>query len=91
MVTYFLNWMGPINPQFIAKYGDGWRCGRIDIDDGMPYGREYSVGVMDAESWLLLGEYLRNLRTEEVWCYQRIIDTFEREYQHNIVWLVRED
>jgi len=34
MISYSTNWMGPINRDWIAKNGDCWAAGRIDVLGG---------------------------------------------------------
>jgi len=54
--------MGPINENWIAKHGDGWSAGRIDIRDDTKEGYavwgEYGVAPMHSEYWNALSDYL---------------------------------
>jgi len=84
MYTYFLNYMGPINMDWIKKNGSGWRAGRIDVDGPSP--DEYAVNVMDADSWVLFGDWLFNLTTETKLEFQELVTRFEAEAGHRIVW-----
>jgi len=86
MVTYFLNYMGPISSAFIDKYGNWWRVGRIDVHDDQPYPKEYSLDVMHKDSWEMLTEYLSDLETEEVWSKDKILDHFQRCIRAEILW-----
>ena len=90
MITYSTNWMGPINEDWIAKYGQGWSAGRIDIRDDSKHGydgwHEYSVAPMHGEDWNALGDYLWDLTTEELLPYDTLIEQFETHYGKRIRW-----
>ena len=79
MVTYFLNWMGPINLRWIEKHGDQWAVGRIDVSDDTPFGTEYSVPPMHVEDWGELWQWLDHHKTPVVWSFQELIETFEKK------------
>lgn len=81
MITYSVNWMGPINPDWIKKNGDYWAAGRIDIrgipDD--PYGDEYGLSAMHMEDWCKLRDWLVTYKTEEVVSYETLIESYEKD------------
>jgi len=71
------------------KYLKSYCCGRIDASGhpDYPYNCEYSVAIMEAESWGLLGEWLSRLKLgylpESV---QDIYNMFESSTGHKIKW-----
>ena len=91
MVTYYLNWMGLINKDWIKENGNCWCAGRIDIRDDSKEGYdgwdEYAVAPMKQLSWNLLGDWLWDLETEEVVGYYRLIEMFEQQTRHKIEWV----
>lgn len=88
MISYFLNWMGPINTQWIAENGEGWCAGRIDLsaDFDEPFGTEVAVPIMAGSSWQAFGDWLSRLRTDERWCLDRLVTAFEAETGKTIEW-----
>lgn len=90
MVTYYLNWMALINEDWIKENGDCWCAGRIDVRDDTKEGYdgwdEYSVPPMSSESWTKLSDWLDNLETSEVIEFSKLIEMFEMQTRHNIVW-----
>ena len=88
-VQYRTNWMGPINSDWIAKHGDHWAAGRIDIY-GVPnehYPIEYGLPPMHVEDWGALSHWLDHHVTSELWTYEELIDTFEKKYlKRKIRW-----
>lgn len=80
-VCYNTNWMGPINSEWVAQYGEGWCAGRIDVRDYSETGYggcyEYSLPPMHGEDWNLFSDWLDDLETDEVWEYKRLIRTFQ--------------
>lgn len=95
MVRYFLNWMGPINTEWIAKHGEDWCAGRIDIcgviEDEYPYGIEYGVPTMKWVSWVVFGDWLSRLRTDIVLEKDELFARFEQETGRKIEWLEKND
>ena len=50
-VHYSINYMGPINTDWIKHHGEGWSAGRIDIyGDGL-YPDEIGLPPMKSEDW----------------------------------------
>ena len=90
MVTYSTNWMGPINQKWVEEHGDCWSAGRIDIRDSSKEGYdgwdEYSLAPMHGEDWNALGYWLREMQTEEVWSYEKLIEHFQYWYGKEIRW-----
>ena len=79
MITYYLNWMGPINHDWITTNGDYWSAGRIDISgtDDL-YGSELSLSPMNRDDWTRFSEWLWNFRTDEVWNLEQIVGEYEK-------------
>lgn len=67
-----------------------YSAGRIDIRDhrceGYDGWNEYSVAPMHGEDWNALGEYLWDLKTEELLPYDTLIEQFEEHYGKQIRW-----
>jgi hypothetical protein len=83
--------MGPINEGWIAKHGEGWCAGRIDIyglpEDEYYCGKsEYGVAPMHGEDWNALSDYLWDLTTPELLPYNTLIEQFETHYGKKIRW-----
>lgn len=92
MISYYLNFMGPISkswyvknnvPEGVYLYG-----GRIDISGipNEPFGHEYGVEIMYESSWSLLSDWLDDLTTEKVLTKEEIFELFESECNHKIKW-----
>lgn len=47
---------------------------------------EYSLPPMSSESWSKLSDWLDNLETSEVIEFSKLIEMFEMQTRHNIVW-----
>ena len=88
MVTYSTNWMGPISKAWCDEHGSDWAGGRIDIRGvpDEPWGLEYGLPIMKSRDWTLLSDWLRELKTEEVWPYHTIIEEFECTYGEITWW-----
>jgi hypothetical protein len=96
MISYDTNWMGPIDQGWYEERGidteNGyWSGGRIDIYglDEVEYycGRhEYSLPIMDGESWNLLTAWLENFETETPWSFDDLIEQFQKETGREILW-----
>ena len=88
MIQYHTNWMGPINENWIAKHGNGWSAGRIDIygvpDE--PWGVEYGLPPMRTEDWNDFSDWLQDFETEELWELEDIIARYE-ETHRKIRWV----
>lgn len=93
MITYFLNRMGPVNSEFIKKYGDDWAMGRIDIMDvpDEPYGLEHAMDAIKEDEWYDLSEWLWNLETKEVWNKKQILDRYTQETGNTLTFLDRDE
>ena len=84
-VSYYLNWMGPINSKWIKENGEDWCGGRIDIrgidDEDYYLGRdEYGVGIMKCEDWNALYDFLLDKKSEDVIPYKQLIAEFEENH-----------
>lgn len=93
MVEYSTNYMGPIDLQWFEDRNttEHWYGGRIDIyglDDAEYYnsGGEYSLPIMDEQSWHMFTEWLENYKTSELVTYEAIIEDFEEDTGHAIRW-----
>jgi len=84
MVSYFLNFMGPINRDWIIKNGNNWCGGRIDVS-GLDYfeyyeGRtELGVPLMHAEDWRSFGNWLWEFNSESMLNLEQLVSIYERE------------
>ena len=88
VITYSTNWMGPINKDWIAKHGEHWAAGRIDIY-GVPgehYPVEYGLPPMHVEDWNALSDWLDEFESEEQVPYDELIALFEKHYGKQIRW-----
>ena len=77
-VTYYLNWMGPINAKWIETNGEGWSGGRIDIQDGSDYGKEWSMPVVSNATWYAFREFLDHLVSDEVLSFDELVAGYEK-------------
>lgn len=87
-IHYSSNWCGPINSDWIAKHGDHWAAGRIDIY-GVPgehYPIEYGLPPMHVEDWNAFSDWLDTLETDELMSYGDIIEYFQLWYGKSIRW-----
>lgn len=92
MITYRLNWMGPVNKKWIEKYGIDWSCGRVDIYglDETEYfdgKHEYAAHPMRRLSWGMFGHWLSKRKDTELVPLQDLVADFEAETGHEIEWL----
>lgn len=92
MITYFLNWMGPVNKKWIEKHGKGWASGRIDVyglDEYEYYDgkTEFSVYPMRDIYWSRFGWWLQQQRDEVLPSLQQLVEDFEEETGWEIEWL----
>ena len=66
-------------------------AGRIDVRDDSKDGYdgwdEYSIAPMLEEDWSALGDWLWDLETEEQLSYDELMNRFEKETGHKIMWL----
>lgn len=87
-IHYSINWMGPINSDWIAKNGGHWAAGRIDIY-GVPeehYPLEYSLPPMHYEDWNDLSDWLDVLETDRLLSFEELILTFQWLTKIQIRW-----
>ena len=87
-ISYSTNWMGPINSDWIAKHGEHWAGGRIDIY-GVPgehYPIEYGLSPMHVEDWNALSDFLDSIETTRLLEYEELIEMFENDYGKKIRW-----
>lgn len=65
-----------------------YSLGRIDIHGvpDEPFGLEYGVSIMEAESWGKLGDYLSKLKLDYLPKKQELFDMFEKETGYKIKW-----
>ena len=88
MIHYNLNWMGPINTDWIKQYGQGWAAGRIDCrGKGLdPYGEELSVPPMKQEDWYRMADWLWEFTTEKLLTLEQLVEIYEQT-NPPITWL----
>lgn len=70
---------------------ESWCGGRIDIyglDETEYYGgmSEYSLPIMDAESWDRFSDWLDEYETSELKTYEQLLSDFEADTDHQIRW-----
>ena len=56
-----------------------WAAGRIDAygtED--PYPQEISVPLMSGEDWVRFSEWIRGVRTDEVYTLEQLVEIFEQ-------------
>lgn len=78
----------------LKHYHKYYCCGRIDVSGhpDHPWNYEYSVGVMDGESWDAFGEWLDNLTLDYLPdSIDDIVEMFEKETGFKINWFEEED
>ena len=70
------------------KWHKHYSCGRIDIHGvpNEPYGLEYSVHVMERDSWELLSDYLYNLEIDYLPSKEELFTMFEEDTGYTIKW-----
>lgn len=92
-VSYSTNWMGPINSDWIAKYGADWSAGRIDCRgtglDPM-YGDEIGVRPMRTADWRSLSVWLDDFTSETMLSLEELVNEYEKT-NPRIVWIEYED
>lgn len=89
--TYWLNWMGPINREWIQTNGDYWASGRIDVSPGND---EIGVPIMHSDDWQKFCIWLDNLTTKEqkILSLDKILELYYNDGNSNkIVWWKKED
>lgn len=90
MIEYSINWMGPINTDWIKQHGDQWSAGRIDIyGTNTPFGEELGVPPMHKEDWDRFSEWLRSFKTETSWSLFKLITEYQKT-NPKILWLYGE-
>ena len=80
--------MGPINEDWIAKHGEHWAAGRIDIY-GVPgehYPIEYGLPPMHVEDWNALSDFLNTLETDRLLSFEELILGFQFATKREIRW-----
>jgi hypothetical protein len=88
--TYWLNWMGPINREWIQVNGDYWASGRIDVSPGND---EIGVPIMHSDDWQKFCVWLGNLITtkEQILSLDKILELYYNDGNSRIVWWKKED
>jgi hypothetical protein len=86
-ISYCTNWMGPINTDWIAKHGEQWASGRIDVHGvDNPYGDEISLPPIHIEDWNLFSDWLEDFYTDTMWTLKQLVDEYEKT-NPRILWL----
>lgn len=82
--TYFLNWMGPINREWIQINGGCWAAGRIDVSPGND---EIGVPIMHGHDWQKFCIWLTDFTTEEqILSLDKILELYYNDGNSKIVW-----
>ena len=74
----------------LREWDTHYALGRIDIHGvhEEPYGLEYGVGVMEQESWIVLGNYLSRLTLDYLPTKDELFLMFEEDTKHKIRWFI---
>ncbi len=94
MISYFLNWMGPVSTTWYTDRGLDYNdpqqrycCGRVDVTvPGEFFPEELGVPLMLQHSWVELRKFLDNLHTEEVLTLDELVAQFEQQSGEKVVW-----
>ena len=86
MLSYSTNWMGPTNTDWIAKHGDQWAAGRIDVYTGLGYPAEIALSPMHDRDWEEFSDWLDLFETQELWTLAQIVSEYEKTHPP-IRWL----
>ena len=85
-MRYSINWMGPINRDWIQKNGNYWAGGRIDVyGTDSDYPEEIGLPIMYQEDWVRLSVWLDELRTKELLTFEELVAKYE-ENNPRIRW-----
>ena len=85
-MRYSINWMGPINRDWIQKNGNYWAGGRIDVyGTDIDYPEEIGLPIMYQEDWVRLSVWLDELRTKELLTFEELVAKYE-ENNPRIRW-----
>ena len=90
MLSYGTNWMGPINSDWIAKHGDCWAAGRIDVHGEEGYPQEIALPPMHDRDWERFSRWLEIFETEEMWTLAMLVAEYEKTHQP-ILWVKEKD
>ena len=86
-ISYYLNWMGPINTNWIEKHGSQWSAGRIDISGTEEhYDPEIGVPPMHSEDWDNFGNWLNTHTSETAQSLKQLVFEYEKT-NPRILWL----
>ena len=86
MISYSTNWMGPINTDWIAKNGDCWAAGRIDVHGEEGYPQEIALPPMHDRDWERFSRWLETFETEFVWPLTLLVAEYEKT-RPPILWV----
>lgn len=83
-------WITTESGKRYKKYQE-WAGGRIDIyglseEDFYTGKTEYSLPVMRAVDFNAFSRWLREMQTEELWSFEKLVDRFEFWYGQEIRW-----
>ena len=78
MISYLINWMGPINLAWIEKNGDCWAAGRIDVHGEEGYPQEIALPPMHDRDWERFSRWLETFETEFVWPLTLLVAEYEK-------------
>ena len=87
-VSYFANWMGPLNQRWLETNGDNWALGRIDISGipSHPFGMELPIPPMRSNHFTAFARFLNKVSTEEALPLETLTNLFQ-DHHAAIEWL----
>ena len=68
---------------------DYWCGGYINIR-GTTIVSEYNLPIMHESSWFKFSNWLERFKSKNVVSYDELIETFQREKKHKIIWFDNE-
>jgi len=80
---YWLNWMGPIDREWIQTNGDHWCGGRIDVSPG---NNEIGVPIMHSDDWQKFCIWLSHYTTQELSTFNDVLKAYYRDGNAEICW-----
>lgn len=101
MYVYYLIWEGPLNHEFLKKYGNCWSSGRLEYNwsgdvEALPdeyYSSErgecggfYNMLTTDFNR---LKEFLRLFKSETILSSDQILKAFEDNQQYSVRFLIK--
>ena len=86
MHSYYLSHSVPVTKEFIKMYSNIWLAGSIDVhnNNNNTLLRRYNLVIKGTE-WSEFENYLKSLRTEEVFEYKDLTDDFFKTTDRKII------